>query len=145
MFGDKMDLLSIGLGILIGIVVTAFMVEIGMRKILPWGVTSRLTSVWNLNEIKDDKTLLIAAEKIENVEIPKNSRVVVKQREGVALLKGTEVVVNPSVHLNFAVGPDRALMFMSSIHPNALTVWTTNEKMVRRLTSEFNRLWMEGK
>ncbi|MBU4256579.1 MAG: hypothetical protein KKB04_04910 [Candidatus Thermoplasmatota archaeon] len=140
-----MDLLSIGLGVLIGIVVTAFMVEIGMRKILPWGVTSRLTSSWNLNEIKDNKTLLIMAEKIENVEIPKNSRVIVKQREGTALLKGAEVVVNQDVHSNFAVGSDRALIFTSSIHPNAFTVWTTNEKMIRRLTSEFNRLWMEGK
>lgn len=140
-----MDLLSIGLGVLIGIVVTAFMVEIGMRKILPWGVTSRLTSSWNLNEIKDNKTLLIMAEKIENVEIPKNSRVVVKQREGIALLKGAEVVVNQDVHSNFAVGSDRALIFTSSIHPDAFTVWTTNEKMIRRLTSEFNRLWMEGK
>ncbi|MBA3044165.1 hypothetical protein FP804_03410 [archaeon] len=140
-----MDLLSIGLGVLIGIVVTAFMVEIGMRKILPWSVTSRLTSSWNLNEIKDNKTLLIMAEKIENVEIPKNSRVIVKQREGVALLKGAEVVVNQDMHSNFAVGSDRALIFTSSIHPDAFTVWTTNEKMIRRLTSEFNRLWMEGK
>ncbi|MDI6917262.1 MAG: hypothetical protein QMC80_05645 [Thermoplasmatales archaeon] len=140
-----MDLLSIGLGVLIGIIVTAFMVEIGMRKILPWGVTSRLTSVWNLNEIKGNKQLLIVAEKIENVEIPKDSRVVVKQKEGTARIKGSEVVVNLNVHSNFAVGADRALIFTSSIHPDAFTVWTTNEKMISRLTSEFNRLWMEGK
>ncbi len=138
-------MLSIGIGVLIGIIVTALMVEIGMRKILPWGVTSRLTSVWDLNEIKGNKTLLVVAEKIENVEIPKNSRVVVKQREGTALLKGAEVVVNPDAHSNFAVGADRALIFTSSIHPNAFTVWTTNERMIRRLTSEFNKLWMEGK
>lgn len=140
-----MDLVSVCIGLLIGIIVTALMVEIGMRKILPWGVTSRLTSVWDLNEIKGKTPLLVVAEKIDNIEIPRTSRVVVKQREGTSLLKGAEVVVNPDVHSNFAIGVDRALIFTSSIHPDAFTVWTTNEKIIRRLTSEFNRLWMEGK
>lgn len=139
-----MDLISVGIGAIIGIVIAFLMVEIGMKKILPWAETSRLTSMWSLDEIKGNKPLLVVAEYIE-YQLPKDSRVIVKQRTGTAMLRSTQTVVNPNVTGNFAVGEDRALIFSGHIKDGVFAIWTTNEKIISRLTSEFNRLWLEGK
>ncbi|MEW6070132.1 MAG: hypothetical protein AB1485_05895 [Candidatus Thermoplasmatota archaeon] len=139
-----MDWLSLGVGAFVGIVAVVLMVEIGMRKILPWSETSRLTSIWNLEDIKGVKPLAIAAESIEGLEIPKGSLVVIKG-DKIPYLRDLRIVKNPAVSTNFAIGEDRALIFSGTPKQGTLAIWTANPKIIARLTSEFNRLWSEGK
>ena len=141
-----MDALSVGIGVIIGVIITFFVVEIGMRKIFPWSESSRLTSVWDLNEIKGIKPLLIVCENIEQaVEFPKESNIVLKNRETATLIKHKNVVVNQNVNANFVIGEDRALIFSGYIKKDAFVIWTSNEKIITRLSAEFNKLWREGK
>lgn len=138
-----MDLLSAGIGALVGIVVVLLMVELGMKKILPWAETSRLTSVWDLNDLKGTKPLMVVAENIEGLALPRDSLVVVKEEK--ALPRGMRAGANPRVNSNFVVGEDRALIFTSSLRPNVPVIWTTNDKIIAKLISEFNRFWSEVK
>lgn len=141
-----MDALSVGIGVIIGVIITFFVVEIGMRKIFPWSESSRLTSVWDLNEIKGIKPLLIVCENIEQaVEFPKESNIVLKNKETATLIKHKNVVVNQNVNANFVIGEDRALIFSGYIKKDAFVIWTSNEKIITRLSAEFNKLWREGK
>ncbi|MDI6707758.1 MAG: hypothetical protein QME47_01525 [Candidatus Thermoplasmatota archaeon] len=139
-----MDLLSAGIGAFVGIMATLLMVEIGLKKILPWGETSRLTSIWSLEDIKGTKPLAFVAEDIEGVEIPKGSLVVVKG-DKIPYSKDSRIAKNPAVNTNFAVGEDRALIFSGVPRYGTLAVWTTNPKIIARLGSEFNRLWSESR
>jgi hypothetical protein len=81
--------------------------------------------------------LLVVAEGIREVTLPEDSMVVC--REAVAGLKNLRVHEN--VQNNFAVGTDRALIFSSQIQPGVFAIWTTNTKIIKRLTAEFNKLW----
>jgi hypothetical protein len=140
-----MDLLSVGIGAIIGIIVTMLMVEIGMKKVLPWSETSRLTSIWSLEDIKGSKPLLIVAENIEDLEIPEGSLVALKEDKKFHYKSKVLVKTNLSINTNFVVGEDRALIFSSWLKPGIPVIWSTNPKIIARLTSDFNRYWSEAK
>lgn len=131
-----MFLIYFAFGFFVAVIAVALMVELGLRKIWPWNETSRLTSIWSLSDIKGDKPLLIVAEQIAGVHVPEDSLIVTSDER----VKGN-VKLHEDLDKNFAIGTERALIFSSYIRPETFAIWTTNPKIIRRLTAEFNRLW----
>ena len=133
------DVISMLLGFLVGVVAAGFAVELGLKKLFAPPEASKLTNVWSLSELPSP---LIVATQIRDVTVPKNSRLVTGGSFELAR-DGFEVRKNAAAHGNFAVDAvqNRALLFLGGIEKNALALWTVDEKLIERLRAEFNRQW----
>ncbi len=133
------EIVSVLIGFLVGVVAAGFAVELGLRKLLSPPEKSKLTQVWSLNEFPRP---LIASTQLAGLDVPKQSRLIVAAKyEG--RRDGFELRTSPDCHGNFVVDANapRALLFLDGIRPGALALWTVDERLIERLRSEFNRLW----
>ncbi len=133
-----MDIISLGVGILIGFFSVIFAIELGVKKILPYTESVRITTQWALSDL-GSSPLYIVCEKISDIDLPKNVAIISKERFPEYEKFNSKII--PTVNTNFAVSEDRALIFSTSIKPNIFAVWTSNAKIISRLIAEFNRLW----
>lgn len=138
------EIAQIGIGFALGVLVTIIVVELGFRKISPRQETSRLTTIWSLDEIKGLSPVRIVAEEIRDVSVPPNSTLVLKSADGLEGRRDLKIRINKAVNTNFAFCGDRALIFTKGISPKVPVVWTVNPTMLSFLRSEFTRLWKEG-
>ncbi|PKK86131.1 MAG: hypothetical protein CVT48_02395 [Thermoplasmata archaeon HGW-Thermoplasmata-1] len=136
-----MDVLWFSIGTLVGIVIALVAVEFGLKKVFGKQEHSKLTSVWSLSEISDP---LIVAEKLEGVPVPAGAKVVVRDAVDARTFSSAEVRKNPEVRSNFILGKNRALIFTGQIEPGKMALWTVDDILLRRLNSEFNRLWTKS-
>jgi hypothetical protein len=126
------DIISLIIGFVIGIVAVSMAIELGWRK-EPSQETCKLTENWSLHELRNP---LIMAEKLR-MDVPENAKVVVAHK---SLVPG-EVKEHPEVRSNFALGENRALIFTGEIKKGEIALWTIDEQIMRKLRREFERLW----
>lgn len=135
-------IVDVAIGFAVGIVATTVAFELGIKKFLPRVQESDWTKRWDLADLGPNP--LIVAERLTGVQLPQGARIVVKSEEKSlddGASGGAQVRVDPSVQGNYAVGRGRALVFNSVIHPQAAAVITVDDRIVDKLSREFDRMW----
>ncbi|MGQ0536238.1 MAG: hypothetical protein ACT4PT_09210 [Methanobacteriota archaeon] len=112
-------------------------------------ISSKLDGSWNLHELGAQRGgLRLVAERIEKVDVPAGSRVVLKGAEPTVLknppVPGVEVRLHPAVKGNFAIAGTTTLVFSSTVQPSALGLRTTDPDVYGRLEQDFERMWKEA-
>jgi len=129
-----MELISLIVGFVVGIVAVSLAIELGWRK-EEAPEKCKLARRWNIGEIKNP---LVVAEKIK-MEMPEDAKIVV----AVQTQYSKKAKVNPEVKGNFIIGDDRALIFSGEIKEDQLAFWTIDESIMRALRNQFYKLWEE--
>jgi len=139
--GLLMDIFSIIVGFIFGVIIVAIIVEISLKKPTTNTPNSRHTKNWSFEEIDNPR---IMAEYLANVEIPKNSRVIVNRYKDKSILAGLNAKENKEIKGNFILGNDRALILAGPVHKNEVGFWTVEKDIIRELNREFEESWMKG-
>ena len=136
-----MDIVSLVIGFTIGLIVVALAVEMGLKKITSTTPSSKHTKSWSADEISNPK---IMAEYLSNVDLPKNSRVLVNKYKDKTMLAGMDAREHKGIKGNFIVGEDRALILSGPLRKDEAAFWTVEEEIVRKLNQEFDEMWSEA-
>ncbi len=136
-----MDIISLIIGFSIGVVLVGLAIEIGSKKATPVNSASKKAKTWSISEISNPK---IMAEYLSDVEIPKNSRVIVNTYKNKEMLAGLDVREHKGIKGNFIVGDDRALILSGPIRKDEMGFWTVEKEIVQKLNQEFDEMWAEG-
>jgi len=139
-----MDPISLLVGFIIGLIVATMAIEFGMRKPVESATfhsTARLTYVWSLSEIRNPS---VVAEYLDEIEIPKNARVVFKECKDIKILKDIKARKNEDIRVNFVLGDNRALILSGPIKEGQMGIWVIDPFILRKLKAEFERLWNKG-
>jgi hypothetical protein len=136
-----MDIVSLIIGFAIGVVVIGLAIEFGMKKTSQIPPASKHTKSWSISELSNPR---IMAEYLSDVEIPKDSKVIVKRYKNKDMLDGLDVKEHGGIKGNFILGDDRALILAGPIKKDELGVWTVEKDIVQKLNQEFNEMWAEG-
>ena len=136
-----MDVISLIIGFVIGLVVVGIAIELGTRKKLETSPASRHTKKWSISEITNPRVM---AEHLGDVEIPKNSKVLVNIYRDKEMLKGLDVKEHEEIKGNFIVGDDRALILAGPVKKDEIGFWTVEKKIVEKLSDEFEEMWAKG-
>jgi len=136
-----MDIISLVVGFFIGVLVVGLAVEIGLKKMNRTTPASKHTKKWSISEISNPK---IMGEYISNVEIPKNSKVLVNKYKDKELFAGLNAREHRGVRGNFIVGDDRALILAGPIKKDEVAFWTVEEDIVKKLNEQFDEMWAEA-
>lgn len=127
-----MDLISLIIGFVVGIVAVSIAIELGWKKEGPVQ-TCKIARQWQLSEIPQPR---IVAERLQ-MQPPGNAQVVVQTHT--AFSKGAKQ--NPEVSGNFVLGSDRALIFAGDIREGQMAFRTVDDAILRHLRSQFHRYW----
>jgi hypothetical protein len=140
-----LDPLSIGVGLVVGVLVTLFVREIAFRHVLN-DEHSKLTAHWSLAESGGHPVKLSAERLSAGVEVPPGSRVLVGRGSAVPpeVAKRCEVRVSDRIQSNFALADGRAIVFASAVRPQALGVWTYEDQVLQRLALEWDHAWQHA-
>jgi len=136
-----MDIVALIVGFIIGVIVVGLAVELGIKKITSTTPSSKHTKTWSVDEISNPK---IMAEYLSNVDLPKNSKVLVNKYKDKTMLAGMDVKEHRGLKGNFVVGDDRALILSGPLKKNEIAFWTVEEEIVRKLNQEFDEMWAEA-
>ena len=136
-----MDIISLVIGFAIGIIVVALAFEIGQKKLVNNSPASKHTKKWNISEISNPR---IMAEYLSDVDIPKNSKVIVNKCKDVNKLAGIDAKEHKGIKGNFILGDDRALILAGPLNKNEVGIWTVEKEIVQKLNEEFDQMWCEG-
>ena len=136
-----MDIVSLIIGFIIGVILAAIAVEISIKKSSGNIPSSKHTKKWSISEISNPR---IMAEYLSDVDIPKNSKVVVNKYADKTTLAGLDVKEHRGIKGNFIVGDDRALILAGPIKKDEVAFWTVEPEIVRKLNQEFNEVWSEA-
>ncbi len=139
--GWSMDIISLIVGFTIGLIVVALAVEMGLKKMTGTAPASKHTKSWSIDEISNPK---IMAEYISNVDLPKNSKVLVNKYKDKAMFAGMDVKEHKGLKGNFIVGDDRALILSGPVKKDEVAFWTVEEEIVKKLNQEFNERWSQA-
>ena len=136
-----MDIVSLVIGFILGVIVVGLAVEIGLKKVISKTPSSKHTKNWSIDEIPNPK---IMAEYLSNVELPKNSRVLVNRYKDKDLLTGLNAREHRGIKGNFIIGDDRALILAGPVKKDEVGFWTVEEDIVKQLNQEFDEFWAEA-
>ena len=136
-----MDVISLVIGFAIGIIVVSLAIEFGMKKSSKVEPASKQTKKWSISEISNPR---IMAEYLSDVEIPKNSKIIVNRYQSKDVFKGLNAKEHPGIKGNFIVGDDRALILAGPLRKDEMGFWTVEKEIVDQLNQEFNQMWEEG-
>ena len=136
-----MDIFSLVVGFALGIIIVALVMEFGMKKIGRTAPSSSHAKSWSIDEIRNPK---IMAEYLSDMELPKNSKVLVNKYKSKDKLSGINAREHRGIKGNFIVGDDRALILAGPLKKNEVAFWTVEEDIVRQLNQEFDEMWTEG-
>ena len=136
-----MDVLSVIVGIIIGIVSVGLAIELGMKKTNASQPASRPTHKWSISEISNPR---IMAEHMGSMELPKNAKIVVNQYDNKNLFKGINVKEHSGIRGNFILGENRALILSGPIEEEGLGIWTVEKGMLDKLNRYFEDSWSKG-
>jgi hypothetical protein len=142
------DLLSIFIGVVVGGVATAIAWNLSTRNVRN-PETTKLTALWTLKDLSvDGGRPAIMAERIDGLQLPMGSKVIVPSGSLGAvhpdIVMSCEVRMHPDVRVNAAIGKDRAIVFSGHVNPKSFALVTMEEAMVRRLQTDFQRMWGEA-
>ncbi len=136
-----MDIVALIVGFIIGVIVVALAVEMGLKKMTSTTPSSKHTKSWSADEISNPK---IMAEYLSNVDLPKNSKVLVNKYKDKTMLAGMDAREHKGIKGNFIVGEDRALILSGPLRKDEAAFWTVEEEIVRKLNQEFDEMWSEA-
>ena len=136
-----MDVLSVIIGIIIGIVSVGFAIELGMKKTNVKQPSSRPTHKWSISEISNPR---IVAEHMGDMEVPKNAKIVVNKYENKDMFRGMQVKEHSGIRGNFVLGDDRALILAGPIKEDELGIWTIEKEMLEKLSRYFEDSWYKA-
>jgi hypothetical protein len=140
--GIIMDIISLIIGFAIGVVVVGIAVEIGMKKMSPVKPASKYTKKWNISEISNPR---IMAEYLGNIELPKNSKIIVNRFKDEGILAGLDVKKHSGIKGNYVIGDDRALILAGPVKKDEMGFWTVEKEILEKLNNEFEEMWTIGK
>ena len=136
-----MDIISLVVGFAIGIIVIGLALEIGLKKTAQATPASKHTKKWSISEISNPRVM---AEYLSDVELPKNSKVIVNQYKDKDALVGLNAKEHKGIRGNFIVGDDRALILAGPVRKDEVGFWTVEKEIVEELNREFDEMWAEG-
>ena len=136
-----MDILPLIIGFIFGAIVVGIAVEIGIKKVTSSTPSSKHANKWSISEISNPKVM---AEYLSDVEIPKNSKIIVNKYSDKNILEGLDVKEHTGIKGNFVVGEDRALILSGPIKKDEVAFWTIEEEIVKKLNQEFDEMWLEA-
>lgn len=136
-----MDIISIIIGFIFGVIVVAIAVEVGLKRSSDTEPGSKHTKNWNISEINNPR---IMAEYLSDVELPKNSKVVVNKYKDKNVLTGLNVRENRDIKGNFILGDDRALILAGPIRKDEIGFWTVEKDILEELNQQFENSWLDG-
>ena len=136
-----MDIVSLVIGFILGVIVVGLAVEIGLKKVISKTPSSKHTKNWSIGEIPNPK---IMAEYLSNVELPKDSKVLVNRYKDKDLLTGLNAREHRGIKGNFIIGDDRALILAGPVKKDEVGFWTVEEDIVKQLNQEFDEMWAEA-
>jgi hypothetical protein len=136
-----MDIVSLIIGFAIGVVVIGLALEVGLKKTSQVPPASKHTKNWSISEMSNPR---IMAEYLSDVDLPKDSKIIVKRYKNKEALDGLDVKEHSGIKGNFILGDDRALILAGPIKKDELGVWTVEKDIVQKLNQEFNEMWAEG-
>ena len=84
------------------------------------------------------------AEYLSDVDLPKNSKIIVNQYKSKEALAGLNVKEHKGLKGNIIVGDDRALILSGPVKKDEVGFWTVEKEIVNRLNQEFNEMWEEA-
>ena len=133
-----MDILSLFIGFGIGVVVVAIAIEFGTKRTTKQTPSSRRTTDWSLQEIKNPK---IMAEYLGDIDIPRNSQVLVHKYKTGRNFDGSYARRSNGIRGNYILGEDRALILSGPVKSDELGFWTIEKEIVDQLHQEFDSYW----
>ena len=136
-----MDIVSMVIGFIIGVIIVSIAIEIGSKRTSSKTPNSKHTKKWSISEVSNPR---IMAEYLSDVEIPKNSKVIVNRYKDKNVLKGLNAKENKNIKGNFILGDDRALILAGPIHKNEIGFWTVEKGILEELNQEFENSWMKA-
>jgi hypothetical protein len=84
------------------------------------------------------------AEYLSDVELPKNSKVIVNKFKDKQMLAGLDVKEHKGIKGNYIVGDDRALILAGPIKKGEVAFWTVEKDIVNQLNQEFSDMWTKA-
>lgn len=138
-----MDTISVLVGFLVGVVVAAIAVELGLKKLFSPPSNTKVTSSWRLDEFEAP---LVVALDAASTSYPPGSEVVTAGGVDPQGFRGRTFRRNPNARANVVIdrARDRALLFMGPVEPGTLALATVDRDLVGRLRGEHRRLWETG-
>lgn len=136
-----MDVISLVIGFVVGVIVVGLAVEVGMKKTSKSEPASRHTKDWDISEISNPR---IMAEYLGDVEIPKNSKVLVNRYKDEEMLEELNVKKHSGIKGNFIIGDDRVLILAGPVKKDEIGFWTVEKEIVEKLNDEFEQMWAKG-
>ena len=136
-----MDIISLIIGFTIGVIFVSLAIEIGMKKSNQSSPASKHTKRWSISEISNPRVM---AEYLNDVELPKDSKILVNKYKTKATFAGLDVKEHKGIKGNYIVGEDRALILAGPIKNDEVAFWTVEKDIVRRLNQEFDNMWAQG-
>ncbi len=136
-----MDVVSFILGLIVGVVVVGFAIELGLRRFNRAAPATLPTHKWTLEEIKNPR---IIAETMGSIDLPKNAKIVVNDYPNKAMFTGMAVKHHSGIKGNFILGDNRALILSGPIQENELGIWTVEKDMIQKLNRYFEDSWAKA-
>jgi hypothetical protein len=136
-----MDVISFILGFVIGVVVLGIAVEFGTKKKQDNSPLSKHTKNWSISELSNPR---IIAEYLGDIEIPKNTKIIVNKFKDIQNLKDLDVRKNNEIKGNYIIGDDRALILAGPLKKDEVGFWTVEKEIVENLNDEFIEKWTNG-
>ena len=136
-----MDIVVFIAGFIVGVVSVALAIEFGIKKTSKSEPASRSTRKWSISEISNPR---IVAEYLGDVDIPKNSRIVVNKHKDDMVFAGVNAKINSGVRGNFILGDDRALILAGPVKKDEMGVWTVEKEILESLNNYFEETWSKG-
>jgi len=136
-----MDIISLVIGFAMGVIIVGLAIEVGMKKSSQTPPASKHTKKWSISEISNPR---IMAEYLSDVELPKDSKIIVNRYKDKEMLAGLDVKEHKGIKGNFIVGDDRALILAGPVKKDEVGFWTVEKEIVEKLNQEFDEMWAEG-
>ena len=136
-----MDVIALIIGFAIGVIVVSLAIEIGLKKTTQNIPASKHTKKWSIDEIANPR---IMAEYLNEIDIPKDSKVLVNKYKTKAQFAGLNVKEHKGIRGNYIVGDDRVLILAGPIKKDEVGFWTVEKEIVQKLNQEFDEMWAEG-
>ena len=137
----NMDLVIFVIGFVIGVVSVALAIELGMKKTAKSEPASRPTQRWSISEISNPR---IVAEYLGDVDIPKDSKIVVSKYDDKSVLEDLDVKHHSGIKGNFILCDNRALILAGPIKKNEIGILTVEKEIMEKLNRYFEDSWSKG-
>ncbi|RLF40211.1 MAG: hypothetical protein DRN12_05920 [Thermoplasmata archaeon] len=136
-----MDILSLVIGFGLGVIIVGIAIEFGTRKPVKPTSASRPAHKWSIEEISNPK---IMAEYLGDIDIPKNSKLIVNRYKEGLNFDGIDARRDPTLRGNFILGDDRALILAGPIKKDEVAFWTVEKEIVEALHRKFEESWQSA-